>query len=143
VSRLVRGPIDVAGALSEVAGLALGGTALFVGSVRQGPDDGPVIEIEYSAYEEMAEAEIERILVETRSRWPDARLAVAHRLGTIPCGEPSVVVAAATPHRAEAFAACEYVIEQLKRRVPIWKRERLDDGGQRWRANRLTEKPAR
>lgn len=91
---LVHGPIDVAGVLADVASAHLGGTALFVGSVRQGPDDGPVVEIEYSAYEGMAEAEIERILSETRERWPDARLAATHRLGTIPLGEASVVVAA-------------------------------------------------
>jgi molybdopterin synthase catalytic subunit len=87
----------------------------------------------------MAVAEFDRILEEARSRWPDGRLAACHRLGTVPAGEASIAIAAAMPHRAEAFAACRYVIEEAKRRLPVWKQEILDDGTRRWRANHESE----
>ncbi len=135
VSRLVRGPIDIAELTQAVSDSHLGGTTLFVGSVRRGPDDGPVIAIEYSAYDEMAEAEFDRILAEATLRWPAARVKVRHRLGRIPVGEASIAVIAASPHRADAFAACRYVIEEMKQRVPIWKKEILQDGAERWRAD--------
>lgn len=91
--------------------------------------------IEYTAYEEMVVAEFDRILAEARERWPNGRLAVCHRLGTVPAGEASIAIAAATPHRADAFAACRYVIEEVKRRLPVWKQEILDDGTRRWRGD--------
>ena len=112
----------------------LGGSVLFLGSVRRSEEDGPVAAIEYSAYEEMVAAELERILAEAQQRWPGAKLAALHRVGTIPAGEPSIGIAAAMPHRAEAFAACRYVIEEVKRRVPVWKREVFDDGRRDWSA---------
>jgi molybdopterin synthase catalytic subunit len=108
---------------------------LFLGSVRRGTEDGPVGWIDYSAYEEMAEAEFDRIAREARERWPGARVAARHRLGVVPVGEPSVAVAAAAAHRAEAFEVCRWVIDEVKRRLPIWKRERLDDGTEQWRDN--------
>jgi molybdopterin synthase catalytic subunit len=111
----------------------LGGTALFLGTVRRAPEDGPVARIEYTAYEEMVVAEFDRILAEARERWPNGRVAACHRLGAVPAGEASIAIAAAMPHRADAFAACRYVIEEVKRRLPVWKREVLDDGTQRWR----------
>ena len=112
-----------------------GGTATFVGTVRRGPGDGPVVAIEYSAYEEMAEAEFSRIVNRAAERWPGARVEIRHRLGRVPTGEASVAVAVSAPHRAEAFDACRLVIEELKKNVPIWKREILDDGASRWRHN--------
>ncbi len=108
---------------------------LFYGTVRAGPDDGPVVAIEYTAYQEMAESECSRVLGEAAERWPEVAVALKHRLGRVPIGESGVVIAAAAPHRGEAFDACRYVIDEVKRRVPIWKRELLADGQQRWRAN--------
>ena len=87
----------------------------------------------YSAYEEMAAAEFERILDEALGQWPDARFAAQHRVGLVPVGEPSIAVAAAAPHRAEAFAACQYVVDESKKRLPVWKKEMFDDGTVRWR----------
>ena len=104
-----------------------------MGTVRRGPDDGAVHSIDYSAYESMAEAELERIVREGMERWPEARIAVQHRLGVVATGEASVAVAAGAPHRAAAFAACRWVIEEIKHRLPVWKHERLDDGTARWR----------
>ena len=109
-----------------------GGTCVFLGSVRNGPEESGVTEIEYSAYEAMAEAEIERMLAEARERWPDARVAVRHRLGRVPVGEASIAIVAAAPHRAEAFAACRHVIEAVKGRLPIWKKEYRADGTAAW-----------
>ena len=132
---LTRRPIDPAALLAAVSDAALGGAALFLGTVRRGSQDGPVASIEYTAYEDMVVAEVDRILAEARQRWPDGRVAACHRLGIIPAGEASIAIAAAMPHRADAFAACRYVIEEVKKRLPVWKREILDDGTARWRAS--------
>ena len=84
--------------------------------------------LEYEAYPEMAERELEKICDEAAQQWPGARVAVAHRIGHLPIGEIAVVVAAAAPHRAEAFAACRYTIDALKVRVAIWKKEFAENG---------------
>src|SRR6266508_2959443 len=118
--------------LAEVQGPELGGACIFLGTVRSGPEEGGVTEIEYSAYDGMAEAEIERILSEARERWPVARVALRHRVGRVPAGEASIAIAAAAPHRAEAFAACRHVIEEVKKRLPIWKKEYRVDGTASW-----------
>ena len=118
--------------LAEVQSPERGGTCVFLGSVRNGPDESGVTEIEYSAYEAMAEAEIDRMLAEARERWPDARVALRHRLGRVPVGEASIAIAAAAPHRAEAFAACRHIIEEVKRRLPMWKKEYHIDGTAAW-----------
>lgn len=141
MTHLTREPIDAAALLAAVGDPGLGGTVLFVGSVRRGEDDGPVTAIEYSAYEAMAETEIDRILADAVARWPGVRLGVRHRLGMVGTGEASVAVAAAMPHRAEAFEAARHVIEEIKRRLPVWKREEFDDGKRRWRSNAVEPHP--
>lgn len=132
---LVRAPIDVGQLIESVSSAEHGGTATFVGSVRRGPEDGPVVAIEYSAYEAMAETQMDRIMERVAKRWPQARVEVRHRLGRVATREASVAVAVSAPHRAEAFAVCRFVIEQLKRHVPIWKREILESGEERWRGD--------
>ncbi len=129
---VTRSPISLDLLIAEVSSLACGGTCVFLGTVRNGPDERGVTAIEYSAYEEMVEAEFVRLLTDARARWPDARIAVRHRLGTIPVGEASIAIATAAPHRAQAFEACRYVIEEVKRRVPIWKKELRVDGSEVW-----------
>jgi molybdopterin synthase catalytic subunit len=126
---LTRSPVLVDALLAEVQGPERGGTCVFLGTVR---DDDDVTGIEYSAYDEMAVAEIERMLGEARDRWPEARVTLQHRLGVIPVGEASIAIAAAAPHRDEAFAACRYVIEEVKKRLPIWKKELRGDGSAKW-----------
>lgn len=130
--RTGREPISAGALLAEVASPECGATCLFLGTVRDAPEDGGVTAIEYSAYEAMAVAELDRILAEARRQWPAARLALQHRLGLVPTEEASVGIAAAAPHRADAFAACRYVIEEVKRRVPIWKKELRADGSVLW-----------
>ena len=109
-----------------------GGTCVFLGTVRNGPEEQGVTAIEYSAYEAMVEAEFGRLLADAGGRWPQARIAVRHRLGTIPSGEASIAIAVAAPHRAEAFEACRFVIEEVKRRIPVWKKELRVDGTEMW-----------
>jgi molybdopterin synthase catalytic subunit len=126
---LTRHPIEVDDVLAQVQGPERGGTCVFVGTVR---DDEGVTGIEYSAYEAMAFAEIERILGEAQAQCPEARVMLQHRLGLIAVGEASIAIAAAAPHRAEAFEACRYIIEEVKRRLPIWKKEYHVDGTAAW-----------
>jgi molybdopterin synthase catalytic subunit len=138
VGYLVRERIDTAALLDAVSGPLLGGAVVFCGTVRAGPEDGPVVAIEYSAYDEMAEAECARIEAEVDTGWPGVAVALRHRLGRVPIGEASIVIAVAAPHRAEAFEVCRYLIDEVKVRLPIWKREFLDDGEARWRSNAPT-----
>jgi len=126
---LTRHRLEVADLLAEVQSVERGGTCVFLGTVR---NDAGVTGIDYSAYEAMAVEEIERILAEAHERWPDARVVLQHRLGLIPVGEASIAIAAAAPHRDEAFAACRHVIEEVKQRLPIWKKELRGDGSEKW-----------
>ena len=125
-------PLDPAALTTEVASDGCGATAIFLGTVRNAPEDGPVVGIEYSAYPEMAEQEFGRIVAEALTRWPQARISLRHRLGWIPTGEASIAIAVASPHRVEAYDCSRYVIEETKKRVPIWKKEKLAAGSERW-----------
>jgi len=131
VSHLSGQPLDLAALVASVAEPGRGGTCAFLGAVRDHHAGRAVIELEYSAYGPMAEATIAEILAEAEERWP-VRVAASHRLGRLAVGEAAVAVAAAGAHREEAFAACRHVIEEIKRRVPIWKRERYADGTEAW-----------
>ena len=125
-------PLDAARLLAEVARTANGAAVAFVGTVREVNDGRPVTGIDYSAYREMAERELAAIVREAAARFGTPDVVAEHRLGTLGLGEASVVVAAAHPHRAPAFDACRHVIEEIKRRVPVWKREHYADGTREW-----------
>ena len=129
---LTRQPLSIDQLIADVSSPACGGTCVFLGTVRNGVEEEGVKAIEYSAYEDMVEVEFGRLVAEARARWPDARIAVRHRLGTIPAGEASIAIAAAAPHRAQAFDACRFVIEEVKRRIPVWKKELHLDGTEVW-----------
>jgi molybdopterin synthase catalytic subunit len=105
-----------------------GAIATFLGLVRNHHQGRRVLYLEYEAYEPLARNAIERIAAETAARWPGARLALHHRTGRVDIGEASVAIVAASPHRAEAFAACRYAIERVKQILPVWKREFYEDG---------------
>ncbi|MCS7081731.1 MAG: molybdenum cofactor biosynthesis protein MoaE [Bacteroidetes bacterium] len=105
-----------------------GAVELFLGVARRITDGRETLELRYTAYVSMAEAELRRIAQEALERFPICRVAVAHRLGLVPAGEPSVAVVVSAPHRDGAFSACRYVIEALKVRAPIWKQERTATG---------------
>ncbi len=125
-------PIDVNALLGMVADAGVGAVSLFLGTVRDVNDGRAVTGIEYEAYQPMAESELRAIASEVCAAVPGLRLAVEHRVGTLSVGEVSVAIAAAHAHRAEALDAARTVIETLKRRVPIWKREQYVDGDRSW-----------
>jgi molybdopterin synthase catalytic subunit len=108
-----------------------GGIALFVGTTRNHSEGQQVEVLEYEAYEELATKELERVARAAFERHGLGAAYLAHRLGVVPVGEASVIVAASAAHRAEAFAGCRELIDELKRMVPIWKKERWAGGG-RW-----------
>jgi molybdopterin synthase catalytic subunit len=130
---VTREPIDIGALVANVSDVGRGAAVAFLGSVRRSREDGPVVAIGYTAYEEMLEAEFGRIVAEARARWPGVEVAAQHRLGDVPLGTASIAAVAAAPHRAEAFEAARYVVEEAKRRLPVWKRERFEDGTARWR----------
>jgi len=124
--------IDVCGLLAEVARDSNGATVLFVGTVRDFNDGRPVSGIEYSAYRSMAERELGEVVTEACARYGTTDIVVEHRVGTLELREASVAIAVAHPHRGAAYEASRYVIEELKARVPIWKREHYVDGTREW-----------
>ena len=129
---MVDRPIDTAALLSEVADHRNGASVLFIGTVREMNDGEPVTGLDYSAYGAMAQRELSDIAVEAAKRWETTDIVVEHRIGELGLGDISVAIAAAHPHRAQAFEAARYVIEELKRRAPIWKREHYVDGRAEW-----------
>jgi molybdopterin synthase catalytic subunit len=131
-SAIVEAPLDSAALLERVARSSNGAAVLFLGTVRDLNDGRPVSGIEYSAYRSMAERELAEIVREAAARIGSSDIAVEHRIGELQVGECSVAVAAAHPHRGLAFDGARYVIEELKRRVPIWKREHYTDGSREW-----------
>jgi molybdopterin synthase catalytic subunit len=129
---LVRRPIDPAKLLAEVQRAHNGAAVLFVGTVRDVNDGRGVTGMEYTAYEAMAGRELALVVEEATQRFGTDDVIVEHRLGELDIGDASVAIAAAHPHRARAFEAARYVIEQLKKRVPIWKLEHYVDGTREW-----------
>jgi molybdopterin synthase catalytic subunit len=121
-------PLDVAATMARVSGPGMGGIVTFLGAVRDEARGRAIHHLEYESYPEMAEREMQKIADRASERWPDAKVAIAHRAGHLEVGELAVVVVAAAPHRAEAFAACRFAIDTLKQTVPIWKKEVATDG---------------
>ncbi|MGH9909797.1 MAG: molybdenum cofactor biosynthesis protein MoaE [Nitrososphaerales archaeon] len=120
---ITRDPIDLCNILVNAKDRSSGGTVLFIGSVRDHNEKGSVSEIYYEAYKEMAEEKIAEIEDEVRKRWNVRKFVAIHRIGNLRVGEPSVAVAVSSEHRKEAFEACKYGIDEIKTRVPIWKKE--------------------
>ncbi|MEY4957661.1 MAG: hypothetical protein RL409_1918 [Gemmatimonadota bacterium] len=129
---IVSAPIDVAALLSRAQAPGVGAVSLFLGTVRDLNDGRPVSGMEYEAYAPMAVSELRAIAEETCGRIAGLRLVVEHRVGTLAIGEASVAIIAAHAHRAQAMDAARDVIETLKQRVPIWKREHYLNGDREW-----------
>ena len=121
-------PLDTAALEALVGGPHCGAVATFVGRVRADNAGRTVLWLDYEAFAPLAVATFERIAIEAAERWPDATLAIAHRIGRLAIGDASVVVVAASPHRRDAFAACRYGIERVKQSAPIWKHEHFEGG---------------
>ncbi|MCE2527523.1 MAG: molybdenum cofactor biosynthesis protein MoaE [Actinomycetia bacterium] len=129
---VVESPIDVAGLLQEVSRPDAGAIALFLGTVRNhSPQRQGVTHLEYEVYRSQVRDKIGRIAAEALERWPVLAATVEHRVGRVDVGGVAVAVAVSSVHRAEAFAAARYLIDELKERAPIWKKEHWD-GGAEW-----------
>jgi molybdopterin synthase catalytic subunit len=124
-------PLDLQTLVPVVTAAGLGAVTTFLGLVRDHNQGRRVLHLVYEAYEPLAEKALQRIVSETQEQWPSVLLAVHHRTGTLRIGEASVAIAAGSPHRADAFAACRYAIERVKQIVPIWKHEYFE-GGDVW-----------
>ena len=129
--RVTAEPLDVAAIADLVGNRECGAVALFVGTVRAHNAGRDVLWLDYEAHEALALKAFERIGSEAAARWTPLRLAISHRIGRLEVGEASVVIAAASAHRADAFAACRYSIERIKQIAPIWKHEHFA-GGEVW-----------
>ena len=126
-------PLDLQALIDEIAEstTADGAIATFIGLVREQNQGRRVSFLEYEAYEPLAVRALDLIVAEARDAWPDTRIGVHHRIGRLELGEASIIIVAASPHRAHAFAACRYTIERVKQIVPIWKHEHFE-GGDVW-----------
>ncbi len=129
---ITEAPIDHAAATESVRSNRAGAVCTFLGTVREITGTRRTVTLSYEAYCEMALKKLAELESEARGRWPIIELAVVHRVGQLELGELSVVVAVSCPHRAHAFEACRWLIDTLKERVPIWKRETWEDGSSEW-----------
>lgn len=116
-------PIDVQQAIDRVSSDEAGALALFIGTVRNMTDGERVLKLDFEAYDKMAVSELEKIVDEANGQWPIKNISVTHRTGELQISDIAVVIAVSSPHRKEAFRACEFVIDTLKETVPIWKKE--------------------
>lgn len=130
--RITSEPIDVSALLEDSVGDADGAAILFLGTVRNHNDGREVGHLDYQAYPEMAEKVLEEIVSEAEDRWEVGRMTVVHRIGRLEIGDASVAIVVASPHRGDAYDASRYIIEELKKRVPIWKREGYLSGESEW-----------
>ena len=129
--RLTEGPVNLTAVVVEVVDEQAGAIATFIGTVRAQSRGREVIALEYEAYEDMAEEVMAEIADEVTSRYDLCKVAIMHRTGRVDVGGTSVAIAVSAPHRQDALAACADVIEALKARVPLWKKE-LYEGGEEW-----------
>lgn len=128
---IVAVPIDARAVADSVRSPKAGAVVTFEGTTRDHNDGRAVHRLEYEAYREMAIGEMTKIAATARERWPIESIAIVHRIGVVPLGEASVVIAASAAHRDAAFAACRFAIDRLKEVVPIWKKEHYA-GGEIW-----------
>jgi molybdopterin synthase catalytic subunit len=124
-------PIDLDELVRFVTNPEAGAVATFIGTTRNNNEGRQVIALDYEGYPEMAEKELRRIGEDAKTKWPICRMAITHRLGPVQIGEASVIIAVSSAHRDAAFAACRFAIEEIKKTVPIWKKE-VFEGGEVW-----------
>ncbi|MEM8865093.1 MAG: molybdenum cofactor biosynthesis protein MoaE [Planctomycetota bacterium] len=129
---LTQSPIDTGALLAAAQQPAAGAVVLFLGITREFTDDRQTTQLSYEAHASMAETQLERLEHAARERWPLVECQIVHRLGEVPLAEASVAIVASSPHRADAFEAGRWLIDELKRDVPIWKREHYADGTTEW-----------
>jgi len=128
VIEISHGPLDPESITAQVRQDSNGAVVTFLGTTRDSTDGRRVLHLEYEAYQPMADQKLAEIVEEMRDRWGIEDVAIAHRLGKLGVGNISLVVVVASPHRADAFAACQYSVDRIKQIVPIWKKEFFEDG---------------
>lgn len=124
-------PLDVQEALAQAGDAQAGAINFFIGTVRNRSQGKKVVRLEYEAYDKMALAEMQKIVKEAKKRWPVEKAVIHHRKGKLAIGDIAVIIAVSTPHRAESFEACRFMIDTLKQTVPIWKKE-IYESGETW-----------
>ena len=129
--RVTDKPIDLKELVDYVSDPEAGAIASFIGTTRNNNEGRKVIALDYDGYSEMAEKELARIGADAKTKWPICRMAIIHRLGPVQITEASVIIAVSAGHRDAAFAACRFAIEEIKKTVPIWKKE-VYEGGEIW-----------
>jgi molybdopterin synthase catalytic subunit len=129
--RVTDKPINLQELVDFVTDPEAGAVATFIGTTRNNNEGRKVIALDYEAYPEMAEKQLARLGQEASQKWPICRMAIVHRLGPVQITEPSVIIAVSAAHREAAFAACRFAIEEIKKTVPIWKKE-VYEGGEIW-----------
>jgi molybdopterin synthase catalytic subunit len=129
--RLTRKTIEIQELIDFVGSPEAGAIATFIGTTRNNNEGRRVIALDYDAYDDMAEAELARLGAEAKKRWPIEKIAIVHRVGPVQIGAASVAIAVSAGHRQPAFEACRFAIEEIKKTVPIWKKE-VFEGGEIW-----------
>ena len=129
--RVTNQPIDLSELVRYVADAEAGAIVPFIGTTRNNNEGRKVIALDYDGYPEMAEKELARIGAEAKNKWPICKMAIVHRLGPVQIGEASVIIVVSSAHRDAAFAASRFAIEEIKKTVPIWKKE-MFEGGEVW-----------
>jgi molybdopterin synthase catalytic subunit len=129
--RVTHEPIDLSALVEHVTDPEAGAIVPFIGTTRNNNEGRKVIALDYEAYPEMAEKELARIGADAAKRWPICRMAIVHRLGPVRIGDASVIIVVSSAHRDAAFAASRFAIEEIKKTVPIWKKE-VYEGGEVW-----------
>jgi molybdopterin synthase catalytic subunit len=137
--RITSEPIDFCRILENIKDRSSGGTALFLGTVRDYNESKPVLKMYYEIYKEMAERNLAKIEYEVKTKWKINKFVAIHRTGELRVGDVSVAVAASAEHRKQAFQACIYGIDQIKTKVPIWKKE-IYNNATRWVDGNLLNK---
>ena len=130
--QLTTSAIDTPALLEGVRHPEAGAVVLFLGTTRELTAGRQTVALDYEAYHEMAERKLAELENEARQKWPVIECMIVHRLGRVPPAEASVAIAVSTPHRSDAFAAGQWLIDSLKHDVPIWKREQWSDGSTEW-----------
>lgn len=126
--KITQKPIVVQDVIDLVYSDSAGAVDVFIGTVRNNTKSQQVVRLDFEAYEKMALNEMEKIAQLVKEKWPVEKIAIHHRVGTLDIGDIAVVIAVSTPHRKEAFEACQYAIDTLKQTVPIWKKEVFYNG---------------
>ena len=130
--RLTENSIDIESLLKQVDSTRAGAIVLFLGTTRELTEGRRTESLDYTCYPQMAEKKMRQLEAEARQRWPIVGCAIVHRLGHLTPGEVSVAIAVSSPHRSDAFAAGQWLIERIKQVVPIWKQENWADGTSQW-----------